>query len=284
MNTGEHVKIIISAALTLGFMPAFAEENTAATPQASSANEQDSAGRWNYKQFLLDENGKWSVGVGTVVQNSPFVGEKISVTPIPVIDYSSKNLFIRGLRAGYHIKKVENPRVGGFFFDGYLTPRIRPGESRKKLSIDFGLAAGYQAPVGALTFNIQSDMIGGNGGTELAAEYAFTFVTKDRKQIIIPALKMTWQSRELTEYMWGIDEETYLKTLNNPNEIVLEPYTMGKSVLNFSGSITHVYRFNENWNSLALAKITALDTDILKNPAIERQFDYSFIFGVAYTF
>jgi len=283
MNTGEHVKIVISTALALSVMPAFAEENTAPPPQATPANQQNSAGRWNYKQFLLDENGKWSVGVGTVVQNSPFVGEKISVIPIPVIDYSSKNLFIRGLRAGYHIKKVENPRVGGFFFDGYLSPRIRPGESRRNLSLDFGLAAGYQTPLGAVTFTMQPDIIGGSG-TELAAEYAFTFVTSNRKQLVIPAFKIAWQNRERSEYMWGIDEETYLKTLNNPDEIVLEPYTIGESVVNLSGSITHVYRFTENWNSLVLAKITALDTDILKNPAIERQFDYSFIFGIAYTF
>tara|TARA_R110002096_G_scaffold416576_3_gene619599 strand:+ start:43832 stop:44662 length:831 start_codon:yes stop_codon:yes gene_type:complete len=276
MNIGEVVKALISAALVLGVIPAFADEN-------KSASEQDSVGRWNYKEFLLDENGKWSLGVGTVVQNSPFVGEKISVIPIPVIDYSSKNLFIRGLRAGYHIKKVENPRVGGFFFDGYLTPRMRPGESRRKLSLDFGLAAGYQTPIGAVTLGVQPGLIGG-GGTELAAEYSFTFVTKDRKHIFIPALKMTWQSRELTEYMWGIDEETYLKTLNNPDEVVLEPYTMGESVVNFSASATHVYRFDEHWNSMVLAKITALDNDILDNPAIERQFDYSFIFGFAYTF
>ena len=277
MNIGNSVKIIISAVLALGVIPAFAEE-------IDSANKQDTSGRWNYKEFLLDENGKWSIGVGTVVQNSPFVGEKISVTPIPIIDYSSKNLFIRGLRAGYHIKKVENPRIGGFFFDTYLSPRIRPGQARKNLSLDFGLAAGYQAPIGAVTFIMQPDIVGGNGGTELAAEYAFTFVTKNRKHIFIPAIKLTWQDRELTEYMWGIDETTYLKTLNNPDETVLEPYKIGKSAVNFSASMTHVYRFDEHWNSLIMAKINALDSDIIQNPAIERQFDYSFIFGVAYSF
>lgn len=245
---------------------------------------QDPDGLWNFKEFLLDENGKWSLGVGTVVQNSPFRGEKISVTPIPVIDYSSKNLFFRGLRAGYHIKKVQNPREGGFFTDVFLSPRFRPGQSRKNLSLDFGIAAGYQAPYGAITFTMQPEITGGSGGTELAAEYAFTFVTSNRKQLFIPALKMTWQSRELANYLWGIDEATYLKTLANPDETVLEPYRLNRSVLNFSAAMTHVYKIDEHWNTMALAKITALDDDIIENPAIERQFDYSFIFGFAYTF
>ncbi len=275
--------ISLTAALVATISFAHANEKDAA-PQITSAGEQDDEGRWNFRDFLLDENGKWSVGIGTVVQNSPFRGEKISATPIPVIDYSSKNLFIRGLRAGYHFKKVENPRVGGFFFDGFFSPRFRPGESRKNVSLDFGLAAGYQAPMGSVTFSFQPDIVGGGGGTELAAEYAFTFVTQDRKHLLIPAIKATWQSRELAEYLWGIDEETYLKTLANPEETVLEPYMMGQSVLNLSAAMTHVYRIDDNWNTMALAKVTALDNDITNNPAIERQFDYSFIFGFAYTF
>lgn len=256
------------------------EENSA--PQ-TVAREQDSEGRWNFKEFLLDENGKWSVGVGTVVQNSPFRGEKISVTPIPVIDYSSKNLFFRGLRAGYHIKKVQNPREGGFFADVFLSPRFRPGKARKNLSLDFGVATGYQAPLGAVTFSMQPNITGG-AGTELAAEYAFTYVTQNRKQLFIPALKITWQSRALADYMWGITEETYLKTLANIDETVLEPYQISQSVVNLSASMTHVYKIDEHWNTMALAKVTALDDDILENPAIERQFDYSFILGFAYSF
>lgn len=283
MNAGEYLKNSIVIALMLSCASyAYANEETA-EPQ-SSAREQDKQGRWNFKEFLLDENGKWSVGVGTVVQNSPFRGEKISVTPIPVIDYSSKNLFFRGLRAGYHVLKVENPREGGIFLDVFLSPRFRPGESRRNVSLDFGIASGYQSVMGQVTFSFQPEVVGGGGGTELAAEYSFPYQTKDRKHLFIPALKFTWQSRELSDYLWGIDQETFEKTLANPNETVLEPYAFNQSVLNFSSAITHVYRINENWNTLALAKATILDNDILDNPAIERQFDYSFIFGFAYTF
>jgi hypothetical protein len=103
-----------------------------------------SDGLIDYKRFLLDENGKWSLGIGTVVRNSPFMGEKVSVMPIPIIDYSSKNLYFRGLQGGYHIKKVKNPRIGGFSLDAFLSPRMRPGDSRSKLSLDGGIAVGYQ--------------------------------------------------------------------------------------------------------------------------------------------
>lgn len=271
------------AASTASVSFAYAEENNA-VPQSVKVNEQDEEGRWNFKRFLLDENGKWSIGAGTVVQNSPFRGEKISVIPIPVVDYSSKNIFIRGLRAGYHVLKVDNPRKGGIFLDTFLSPRFRPGDARRNLSLDFGIASGYQSKMGTVSFSVQPDLFNGGGGAELAAEYSFPYQTENRKHLFIPAVKITWQSRELAEYMWGIDQQTHEKTLANPDETVLEPYAMNQSVINLSGAITHVYRIDEHWNTLVLAKATILDGDILANPAIERQFDYSFIFGFAYTF
>jgi len=88
--------------------------------------------RWNYKKLLFDENGKWSVGTGALIRNSPFRGEKISVFPFPLIDYSSKNLFIHEFKAGYHIKAVDNPYKGGVFFDTYLGARMRSGDARQK--------------------------------------------------------------------------------------------------------------------------------------------------------
>ena len=101
----------------------------------------------NYKKLFLDENGKWSVGVGTIVRNSPFRGEKVSAFPFPIIDYSSKNLFIRELKAGYHIKHVENPYKGGFFVDGFIGARMRPGDSRRKFSVDAGLKGGLSTSI-----------------------------------------------------------------------------------------------------------------------------------------
>ena len=257
-------------------------ENQATEPQAS--REQDEQGRWDYRRFLLDENGKWSVGMGTVVSNSPFRGEKITVTPIPIIDYSSKNLFIRGLRAGFHLQKVANPREGGFFADVFVSPRIRPGDSRRKISVDGGLSGGYQSIAGTITLSLLQDISGLNDGMELNLSYSFPYLTSGKKHFFLPKLEITYQSEDLANYLWGIDTETYQKTLANPEEVVLQPYTLDSSTFNYSASMTHIFRITENWNTLSMAKITSLGSDITDNPAVERQFDYSFIFGFAYTF
>jgi|GEM_PF-2698392 len=280
------IRPILISALFAG-NTSFAEEKTEAANeevQSNTVNEQDSDGLWNYKKFLLDENGKWSLGFGTAVSNSPFKGEKISITPIPVVDYSSKNLFIRGLRGGYHIKKVDNPREGGYFLDVFLSPRIRPGDSRRKLSLDGGVSGGYQSIAGTITLDVLHDISAQSGGMEVNASYSFPYQTSGKKSLFIPKLEITYQSEGLANYLWGIDNKTYLKSLANPNEVTLEPYRISSSVFNFSASMTHVYRIDDHWNTLILAKVTALDGDILDNPAIERQLDYSFIFGTAYTF
>ncbi|MDG1437545.1 MAG: MipA/OmpV family protein [Emcibacteraceae bacterium] len=242
-----------------------------------------SEGLWNYKRFLLDENGKWSLGVGSAISNSPFRGEKISVTPIPIIDYSSKNLFIRGLRAGYHIKKITDRNKGGLFLDGYLAPRLRPGDSRKKLTHDAGLSGGYQYGLSSFSVSAQQDITDTSNGTELSISYALT-IPFVRKNLFIPNVSMTWQSQGLANYLWGIDQETFQKTLANDDEVILNPYTLNSSVLNFSAGITHVYRINDHWNTMAIGKMTSLDEKITKNPAVERSLDYSFILGTVYTF
>jgi hypothetical protein len=93
MITGEFVnKIIVAISLPVLILcsyPAMAKDEA-----ANKQQQEESASLWNYKRFLLDENGKWSIGTGAIVRNSPFKGEKIDAIPIPIIDYSSKNFFI----------------------------------------------------------------------------------------------------------------------------------------------------------------------------------------------
>lgn len=269
------IKLIFTISLLNTASPAFSDE---------IEQQEADLGLLKYKRFLLDENGKWSVGLGAITKNSPFKGEKISVLPVPIIDYSSKNLFIRGIRGGYHIKKVKDPRQGGLFLDAYLSPRMRPGDSRGKLSLDGGISGGFQGPLGAFSLTVEQDITSASSGTMLDLSYSFTYVTPNRKQLFIPMLSISYQNQKLADYLWGIDQETYQKTLDNVKEVVLEPYNINSHVVNYNAGITHVFRIDDHWNTMINARVTLLDNKILQNPAVERQFDYSFITGFAYTF
>lgn len=230
-----------------------------------------------------DEVGKWSLGIGTVVQDSPFQGEKVNAMPIPVIGYTSKTFFIRGLQAGYHIKNIEDRRKGGLFLDGYFTPRMRPGESRRKLSADVGLNGGYQFGLNTVSLNAQQDITGNSNGTELTLSYglAIPFI---KKNLFMPRLSVIWQSQKLANFLWGIDQETFQKTMANDDELTLNPYNINKSVINLSAGLTHIYRINEKWNTLSIAQVTALSDTITDNPAVTGNYDLSFIFSISYTF
>lgn len=227
--------------------------------------------------------GRWSLGIGAVVQDSPFEGEKVNAMPIPVIGYQSSTFFVQGLRAGYHLKNIEDRRKGGFFLDGYITPRMRPGESRRKLSVDTGLSGGYQFGLNTVSFNAQQDISGNSNGTELTLSYglAIPFI---KNNIFMPRFSMIWQSQKLANFLWGIDQETFEKTLANPDELTLNPFNINKSVVNFSAGLTHIYRFNENWSTLSIAQATALSDTITANPAVTGNYDLSFIFSLSYTF
>ena len=265
--------------VSIGSLPAMAADEA-----ANEQQQKESQGLWNYKKFLLDENGKWSVGTGAIIRNSPFRGEKISAFPIPIIDYSSKNVFIRELKAGYHVKKVDDPYKGGFFFDTYLGARMRPGDSRRKFSVDAGLRGGYQHPYGALAISATQDITGASHGKEASVSYSFTFLNKAKRSIVIPRLTVTWQDRKMANYLWGISQETTNKMIAAQDEFVLQPYELTSSVINYSAGIIHIYKIDKNWNTIVGAQIAILDEKILANPAVEREYDYSFILGAAYTF
>ncbi len=251
---------------------------------AQETEEENDEGLWNYKRFLLDENGKWSVGTGAIIRNSPFRGEKVSVFPFPIVDYSSKNLFIREMKAGYHIIHVDDPYKGGVFFDTFLGARMRPGDARRKFSIDAGLRAGYQHPFGSVAASFSQDITSASGGKEASVSYSFTFLNKNKNSIIIPRLTVTWQDRKMADYLWGISQETTDKMIANGDEVILSPYTINKSVINYSAGIIHIYKFDDHWNSILGAQVALLDDKIMDNPGIERRLDYSFIVGAAYTF
>ncbi|MBT5074413.1 MAG: MipA/OmpV family protein [Kordiimonadaceae bacterium] len=269
--------IILTTAMLLIPVTTFAQEETPQLPE-------EDFGLWNYKKLLLDENGKWSVGTGALIRNSPFRGEKISAFPFPLIDYSSKNLFIREFKTGYHIKAVDDPYKGGYFLDTYLGARMRPGDARQKFSVDAGLRAGYQHPFGSFSLSFTQDMTGASDGKEASAAYSFTFLSKSKKHIVIPRITVTWQDRKMANYLWGISEETTSKMIENNDAVVLAPYTIDRSVVNYSAGIIHIYKLDQNWSSILGAQLAILDEYIMDNPAIERQFDYSFIVGAAYTF
>lgn len=279
MNDANMLKnFILLTVIILNPVAALCQEETSQEP------EEEDFGLWNYKKLLLDENGKWSVGAGALVRNSPFRGEKISVFPFPLVDYSSKNLFIREFKAGYHLKGIDDPYKGGIFFDTYLGARMRPGDARKKFSIDAGLRTGYQHPLGSVSLSFTQDMTGASDGKEASVAYSFTFQSKSKKTLVIPRITLTWQDRKMANYLWGISEETTAKMIKNNEAVILDPYTFDKSVINYSAGIIHIYKLDKNWSSILGAQLAVLDPIILDNPAIERQFDYSFIVGAAYTF
>lgn len=229
------------------------------------------------------DGGQWSLGIGTVVQDSPFQGEKVNAMPIPVIGYQSKTFFIQGLRAGYHLKNIEDRHKEGTFLDGYITPRMRPGESRRKLSVDAGLSGGYQFGLNSIALNAQQDISGNSNGTELTLSYGLT-IPFIKNNIFLPRVSVIWQSQKLANFLWGIDQETFKKTLVNADEFTLNPYNIDQSVINISAGLTHIYRFNEKWSTLSIAQVTALSDTITDNPAVTGNYDLSFIFSLSYTF
>jgi len=111
----------------------------------------------------------------------------------------------------------------------------------RNFSIDAGLRAGYLRPFGSFSASFTQDMTGASGGKEASITYSLTFLNNSKKHIVIPRITLTWQDQKMAHYLWEISEETSEIMIRNNEKIILDPYTIDKSVFNYSAGIIHIY-------------------------------------------
>ncbi|WP_417624077.1 MipA/OmpV family protein [Paremcibacter congregatus] len=232
--------------------------------------------------------GKWSVGAGMMMNSSPFAAEGTSVTPIPYVAYESEGLFLQGIEGGYHITASAEEKKAGFFLDVVGSGRFRAGETRQKFTVDLGLRAGMRSDFGVFDVTFLQDVTGTSNGQEVIGAYSYTFHDQRYKWIFTPRVGMSWMSRKMANYVWGVTQGQHNKmvadNVENSDKPVLPVYEPGAAVMNYFAGATLVHRLDDHWSAFALSQVTRLDRKITDNPGIDKDYDLTLGMGVSYSF
>ncbi|MET0497748.1 MAG: MipA/OmpV family protein [Steroidobacteraceae bacterium] len=167
-----------------------------------------------------DVAGRWALGVGASLSDSPYVGEDIRVRPFPWITYEGERIFWRGLGGGVHAFKGDNVEVDFLVsgrFDGFdiddLDARGLAGnglnagllEDRDD-GADLGLSVSWEGRAGEIKLRALADVTDTSGGYEFAADYSYPLHLG--KTVVVPGIGVRWMSDDLVNYYYGtLDEE-----------------------------------------------------------------------------
>lgn len=232
---------------------------------------------------------KWSVGVLGLANRSPFEAEntdadssnKVNYMAVPYVAYRGERFFIEGLELGYHLVKPQDGSDLSLAVDVLASARMRPGDSRDKVTADAGLRLSLAGAFGQISATGLQDVTGEHDGTELRASYSYSF--NGPKWTVTPRVGVTWQSEKLANYSWGTTAEEHAK-MQSEGDIILPIFSVGESVLNYEASLFGMYRFADRWAAIGFASGTWLDTKIRANPGINKKFDATIGLGLSYSF
>jgi len=219
---------------------------------------------------------RWSLGIGAVVNDSPYAGEGTRVLPFPLIGFQGEKFYFRGLSAGWNFVKNDSFELSAF-------AKFQPGgfkvkdlgrselaangiDSRLLEDRDNGLGVGigakWMGAAGELEVEVLADAIDTSGGQEISLQYGYPFaIGKGR---LTPSVGATWLSEDMANYFYGtLDEEVARGVVD---------YKPGSVVIPQVGA-SYFRPIGKKWTLLGFVKYDLLPDEISDSPLIERDTD-----------
>ncbi len=216
--------------------------------------------------------GDWTLGIGTVIRDSPYAGEGTRVRPFPLVAWRGERFFWQGLTGGMHLVKGET-----FTFDVLLAGRFdgfdikdlgraelaRNGLDAALLSdrddaADAGFAATWKGDAGTLRVRALADVTGTSEGQELSIEYGYPL--QFGKTRIVPGLGVRALSSDMADYYYG--------TLDKEVARGVQAYRPGSVVIP-QASLDVMRPLGAKWNVFGALEYQVLPGEITDSPFIE---------------
>jgi outer membrane protein len=216
---------------------------------------------------------RWALGVGAIVQTSPYAGESMRVQPVPLISYEGEHFFFRGITAGWQFfenETFELAAIAQFRFDGFEIKELGRRElaangldSRlledRDDSVDAGISASWSGSAGELELELLADVTGKSKGQEFSLQYGYPL--DFGRTLITPNIGVTYLSKDMANYYYGtLNSEVARGVIDYKPDAVTIPH-VGVNVMRF---------FGNNWTFLAFLEYSALPNKITDSPLLER--------------
>ncbi|MEN0036668.1 MAG: MipA/OmpV family protein [Cellvibrio sp.] len=214
----------------------------------------------------------WGVGLGAMLNDSPYAGEGTRVMPIPLITYNGENFYFRGITAGWTFMRSESLELSAitkFRFDGFSVDDLGRKEladngidyrllEDRDIALDAGLAIKWSGSAGELEIELLADVTDTSGGQEVAIQYGYPMHIAGG--MLTPSVGVTWLSEDNANYYYGtLDEEVARGVINYRPDAVTIPHV----------GVNYFRPLGENWSLMTVVKYSMLPDEIQDSPFIE---------------
>lgn len=218
-------------------------------------------------------SGKWSLGVGAVVIDSPYAGEGSRVRAFPMISYEGERVFLRGISGGVHLHQsrhftldaILSARLYGFDIDDLgRSELLANGVDARLLTdrddgLDAGLRATFGSTWGAISLEAVHDITDTSGGYEISLDYRYTWLFNHTS--LTANVGASRMSSDLAGYYFGILDEEVARGV--------AAYAPGSAVVPRIGlTMTHAIG-STKWQLLGSVEYQFLPSELRTSPLLE---------------
>jgi MipA family protein len=227
--------------------------------------------------LLPERDGRWGLGIGTRVEQSPYRGESGSADLYPILTYEGERVYLRGTRGG--LRLIDKP---SFQLEAIAQGRLTNyrGESGQYLegmfrttALDAGLSAIVPTALGEFSLDVLGDISDTHHGYEVAGAWARNWDFGALR--LRPTVILTAYSRDLADYYYGVQAAEA-----RPDRPAYSPGSSASVRAALYGS----YRLTKNNYLIGSLGVTRYSGSIGDSPIVESATDFTAFAGYQYRF
>jgi outer membrane scaffolding protein for murein synthesis (MipA/OmpV family) len=221
-----------------------------------------------------------AVGVGLLLQKSPFNSSEVQALPLPMISVKQGAFYVETAEAGIRLNDTfgsVSPSIGLF-----VAARSPSGQDREKLTADAGGRISLATKFGTLSGEIRHDISGKFDGCEMGLRYSYPISTG--KLTITPSVQASWLDRKTANYMYGVTSAQRAKMIEKKRSVILPVAPITEDAHNLGADISMALQLSDRLMLIGIVGGTYLDKSIHRSPAIDQKWDAQAVMGISYRF
>ena len=211
------------------------------------------------------QGDKWgfNAGAGASLRTSEYKGVDSLGTPLPLLGYEGKWLYLRGLSGGAHIYR-----------DRYQEFNVQLSYLPQNFYASWSNNDRLRTQYGHASATLSTDVLGVNNG--LMADVSYAYPLRFENVMITPAVGVQWTDSNYNDYYYSISS-------SESRASGLKEYSPENAFSPYAGLTMRVI-LTEDWSAIGNAKAMFLGNEITDSPMVERSTTYSFSAGLLYAF
>lgn len=201
---------------------------------------------------------------------------------VPLLHYEDQHFYLDGGSAGVKLYNSENQALtlgAGFSGNEFKPNRSRDTRlqqlDKRKSGVSANLGYSLDTDYGSLQTGITQDISGKSKGTQMDAQYGYTWEVSPQFAIT-PAVGATYASKKYNQYYYGVSAQEAARS-------GLPAYN-AKGGINPDIDLSAQYQISPHISTFAGARAEQLSGAVKDSPMTDKKTEYSGMVGATYNF